>query len=970
MRIDDNIYELLLQERIEELKSDGFLLRHKKSGARIAVLSNDDENKVFSIGFRTPPPNSSGVPHILEHSVLCGSAKYPVKDPFIELAKGSLNTFLNAMTFPDKTVYPVASCNDADFKNLTDVYMDAVLNPNIYKHKEIFMQEGWHYELENEEDELKVNGVVYNEMKGVFSSPEDVLSEYCMNSLYPQTEYAVVSGGDPKEIPKLTYEDFVGFHQKLYHPSNSYIYIYGDCDMEERLEYLDREYLSKYDYLEVDSQIKTQEAFEEPVLVTAQYSVTEDEGTEDRTFLSLNLSVGDSLDKYLYVAFPILDYALFSAPGAPVKQALIDAGIGEDVYSCYENDLKQPMFCIVAKNTNADRKEEFLSIIMETLAKLAQEGINKDTLLAGINSFEFEYREADAGRTPKGLIFGIDMLGSWLYDDMKPFINFKRNEVFAFLRDNIENGYFERLIEQYFLNNTHRSLVVLCPSVNLSAREDEELKNTLSEYKKSLTEAEIKTIVRETKQLKEYQQTQNTEEELKSIPLLTREDIRKTPLPIKNEEVTDMGAKVFFHDYYTNGIGYVSIEFNADSIPACDIPYCGLLTDVFGYIDTQRHTYEELSNLTDINTGGITSVFSASRKNKTGDVKAKICIKSKSLFDKFKLTFDLILEEMFEAKYDDFKRLKEIIAEVKSGLGSKITSAGHSMAKLAANAQFSEQDYYIYLAGGIGYYDFLCDIYENFDEKKELVAEKLFEISRKIFAADKLLVSYTSDREGLKLVKPQISEFISKLPEKGAKSIQRKFERKNLRLGIKTSSQVNYVARCGQFCENDEDFDASLNVFKTMLSYDYLWTNIRVLGGAYGCMAGFERSGQGGFMSYRDPNVGQTNVTFEGIYDYAKDFKASEREMTKYIIGTFSNIDMPLSPRVKGERSMSLLENGTSLERLQMERTRMINTQPSDINALAPYIEKLLSDTHICVIGNKEKIEQEKELFDEIRGIV
>lgn len=424
-------YELIEERRVEDLNSDGYLLRHRKSGARILLLSNDDNNKVFSVGFRTPPPDSTGVPHILEHSVLCGSKKYPVKDPFVELVKGSLNTFLNAMTYPDKTVYPVASCNDKDFKNLMNVYMDAVFYPNIYVHEEIFRQEGWHYELESPEDDLTINGVVYNEMKGAYSSPEDVLDREIYSSLYPDTAYALESGGDPDVIPSLTYEGFLDFHRKYYHPANSYIYLYGDMDMEERLIWLDEEYLSKFERIEIDSKVELQKPFEKTREIRKKYSVTEEETLENQTYLSYSTVIDTSLNREYYLAFQILEYALLEAPGAPLKQALLDKKIGKDIISSYENGIYQPFFSVIAKNANTSDKEAFLATIRETLEEIVKKGIDRKSLWAGINYFEFKYREADFGSYPKGLMYGLQAYDSWLYDEKQPFMHIEANDTFA-----------------------------------------------------------------------------------------------------------------------------------------------------------------------------------------------------------------------------------------------------------------------------------------------------------------------------------------------------------------------------------------------------------------------------------------------------------------------------------------------------------------------------------------------------------
>ena len=435
-----NAYELIKEQKLNDINSFGYVLRHKKSGARIALISNDDDNKVFYIGFKTPPTDETGVPHIIEHSVLCGSEKFPLKDPFVELVKGSLNTFLNAMTYPDKTVYPVASCNEQDFKNLMDVYMDSVLHPNILKCEEIFKQEGWHYELEDMDAPITINGVVYNEMKGAYSSPDEMLQNAIYKSLFPDNTYGKDSGGNPAHIPELTYENYLEFYKKYYHPSNSYIFLYGDCDMEERLEWLDKAYLNAYDAIAVDSHIESQNAFAEVKYVEGKYPIGNEESEEDNTYLAYSKVICDVHEKTLRQAFAVLDYVLISASGAPVRQALIDAGIGQDVYGSFDDETLQTAFHICAKNANASDKERFVEIIETTLKKIVEEGINKTSVLAAINSSEFRFREADFGSYPKGLLYGLECLGTWIFDDEGVFAPMEMLDVFAYLKEQVDTG--------------------------------------------------------------------------------------------------------------------------------------------------------------------------------------------------------------------------------------------------------------------------------------------------------------------------------------------------------------------------------------------------------------------------------------------------------------------------------------------------------------------------------------------------
>ena len=564
---DLNAYEVLQTEDLSDLKSKGTLLKHKKSGARVLLMENDDENKVFTIGFRTPPSDSTGVPHIMEHSVLCGSKEFPVKDPFVELVKGSLNTFLNAMTYPDKTVYPVASCNDKDFQNLMHVYMDAVFYPNIYQNDKTFRQEGWSYKLDDPDGELTISGVVYNEMKGAFSSPEGVLDRVVLNSLFPDNAYSVESGGDPEVIPELTYEQFLDFHRKYYHPSNSYIYLYGDMNMEEKLRWLDEKYLSDFENEPVDSEIHLQKPFTEMKEVVQEYSIASEESEEDNTYLSYNKVIGTTLDEKLYLAFEILDYALLSAPGAPLKKALLDAGVGKDISGSYDNGVYQPIFSVISKNANVEQKEEFVRVIEDTLKDIVKNGINKKALRAGINYHEFRFREADFGNYPRGLMYGLQLFDSWLYDETKPFIHMQAIPTFEFLKEQVETGYFEELIQKYLLDNTHGSIVIIKPERGRTARMDKELADKLQAYKASLSKEEIDALVKATKELEEYQEEESAPEDLAKIPVLGREDISREIAPIYNKEIETSGVKLVHHEVETNGIGYTALLFDLSGIP-------------------------------------------------------------------------------------------------------------------------------------------------------------------------------------------------------------------------------------------------------------------------------------------------------------------------------------------------------------------------------------------------------------------
>lgn len=964
-------YEILDEHRVEDVQSDGFILRHKKSGARIAILSNNDDNKVFYIGFRTPPEDETGVPHIIEHTTLCGSKKFPVKDPFIELAKGSLNTFLNAMTYPDKTVYPVASCNDQDFKNLMDVYLDAVFNPNITKYEEIFKQEGWHYELTGKDDELKINGVVYNEMKGAYSSPDEVLSSQIYRSLFPDNTYSKDSGGNPEYIPKLTYEAYLDFYHKYYHPSNSYIYLYGDMDVVERLEWLDKEYLSLYDYKKVNSEINKQPAFDEIKNVEAQYSITMDDSQENKTYLSYNRVVGDSLDEMLYQAFDVLDYALVSSPGAPVKQALIDAGIGDDVYGSYDAGILQPVFSFVAKNANASQADEFESIIESTLKEVVKTGINKEALLAGINSSEFKFREADFGQFPKGLLFGLNCLDSWLFDDMKPFIHLECLGTFAKLRKAVDTDYFEKLIQEYLLDNTHGSSVTVKPKRGLGNEREEALAKELSDYKASLSDEEIKKLIEDTEHLKKYQEEPSSDEDLRKLPMLTRADMKKNAMPFSNIEDELLDVKVVRHDIESNGIDYISFLFDADDFAQSELGYLGFFTNALGLVSTEKYSYTDLANATNIYTGGISTGTAShpdikDRNNFVFKFEVKLKVLEKNL-DK---ALELMEQMLLTSDFTDTKRLGELVAQIKARLQANLSSSGHLVAAMRSMSSFSRYALYQDELKGIAFYRSICRIEKELSESPKSVSDKLAAIAKKLFARNRMLISFTGNNEAYCNAKPSLEKVIAGFDKMSAVGNQAEVHFNTAKEAFIDASQIQYVAKTGDFICEGYEYTGALRLLRIILSYDYLWINVRVKGGAYGCMNTFLRSGESYFVSYRDPNLSDTLDVYDRIPEYIKSFSPDERDMTKYIIGTFSALDTPLNPEAKGSRSLSAYLEGITYEQIQKERNEILNAQPEDIRRLADLVEAVLKKDSICVIGNENMIKESAGLFENVEKLI
>ena len=964
-------YEILDEHRVEDVQSDGFILRHKKSGARIAILSNNDDNKVFYIGFRTPPEDETGVPHIIEHTTLCGSKKFPVKDPFIELAKGSLNTFLNAMTYPDKTVYPVASCNDQDFKNLMDVYLDAVFNPNITKYEEIFKQEGWHYELTGKDDELKINGVVYNEMKGAYSSPDEVLSSQIYRSLFPDNTYSKDSGGNPEYIPKLTYEAYLDFYHKYYHPSNSYIYLYGDMDVVERLEWLDKEYLSLYDYKKVNSEINKQPAFDEIKNVEAQYSITMDDSQENKTYLSYNRVVGDSLDEMLYQAFDVLDYALVSSPGAPVKQALIDAGIGDDVYGSYDAGILQPVFSFVAKNANASQADEFESIIENTLKEVVKTGINKEALLAGINSSEFKFREADFGQFPKGLLFGLNCLDSWLFDDMKPFIHLECLGTFAKLRKAVDTDYFEKLIQEYLLDNTHGSSVTVKPKRGLGNEREEVLAKELSDYKASLSDEEIKKLIEDTEHLKKYQEEPSSDEDLRKLPMLTRADMKKNAMPFSNIEDELSDVKVVRHDIESNGIDYISFLFDAGDFAQSELGYLGFFTNALGLVSTEKYSYTDLANATNIYTGGISTGTAShpdikDRNNFVFKLEVKLKVLEKNL-DK---ALELMEQMLLSSDFTDTKRLGELVAQIKARLQANLSSSGHLVAAMRSMSSFSRYALYQDELKGVAFYRSICRIEKELSESPKSVSDKLAAIAKKLFARNRMLISFTGNNEAYGNAKPSLKKVITGFNKMSAVGNQAEVHFNTAKEAFIDASQIQYVAKTGDFICEGYEYTGALRLLRIILSYDYLWINVRVKGGAYGCMNTFLRSGESYFVSYRDPNLSDTLDVYDRIPEYIKSFSPDERDMTKYIIGTFSALDTPMNPEAKGSRSLSAYLEGITYEQIQKERNEILNAQPEDIRRLADLVEAVLKKDSICVIGNENMIKESAGLFENVEKLI
>jgi len=969
-------YRFLSRTDIAEINAVGVTMEHVKTGAKVFLLLSDDRNKVFTIGFRTPSMNSTGVAHIIEHTVLCGSGKFPSKDPFVELVKGSLNTFLNAMTYPDKTLYPVASCNDTDFQNLMDVYLDAVFHPNIYREEKIFRQEGWHYEMADKNSPLTYNGVVYNEMKGVYSSADGIMERDITKVLYQGHPYGEESGGDPDFIPELTYEEYLNFHRKYYSPTNSYIYLYGNLDFADKLLWMDREYLSGYEKRQdsvLSSVIPDVRHREKPENADFDYPVAESESEKKATYLTLNTLVGGELDPLKYLGFQTLDYILLQVPGAILHDALINAGIGDDVYGGYTPGLSYPYFSVIAKNTEEDRKGEFLSVIKGTLRKLADNGIDRDMLRAAINVAEFKAREADFGNYPKGLMYGLQSYDSWLYD-ADPCMHLKFQGVFDELKKKTDEGFFEGLIRDYLLDNPDEAVITFHPVKGLAASRENAQKEKLKKIRESMTEEEIEKVVRETAELKAYQSEPSRKEDLLKIPMLKRSDIGKAAEKTVWEERKAGNIPVVFSNLFTSGIAYVKTVFRLDGLSGEDLSYLSFLKEVLGYIDTEKHTYAEMATQINLNSGGIGfGTESYPDFKKENESVFTFSANAKVLYEKLKFAFTASSEMLLHSKLEDTGRLKEILSEIKSGMRDKLTSAGHTAAANRAASFYSKDASFADCTGGIAYYQVLEKVQREYETDPEALSKKLSGLAGKVFTRDRMVIHLTADEKGYSLFEEAVKGFAEQFPETSGNSADTAepfaYAGKNTAEGWTASSQVNYVARSGNFLRHGFSYTGVLKILQVLMSYDYLWNNIRVKGGAYGCKSFFGHNGDTAFASYRDPKLLETDRIYEGIPDYLKNYSADEREMTKAIIGTISDLDMPKTPLTRGLRGLSAYFSHVTDEGLQKERDEILAAQPEDIRALEPLLKAVLSDRDKCAVGNETQIREHADAFTAVEPL-
>ena len=960
-------YHLEKYEYIKCIDSKASILKHIKSGARIAVFVNEDENKLFSAAFKTPPIDDCGTPHIIEHSVLCGSERYPVKDPFMQLVKSSMQTFLNAMTYADKTVYPVASCNDADFINLSNVYLDAVFAPNIAKHKEIFMQEGWHFEPDGEGG-LDIGGVVYSEMLGAMSSPDSSVYDGLISAMFPDNAYGKNSGGDPDHIPDLTYEAFLEYFRNHYHPSNSYITLYGKMDHGERLEYIDREYLSKYDTLEHDFSINDTEMYSESIKRhTKEYAVMPGEDVEGKNFFAFGSECCDASNVVECMAYDFLSDILVESPGAPVKNALISNGIGEEVYGGFLNHMKKPAFSVIAKNTSSSDEDKFISTVTETLADIAKNGVNKKSLLAAIERSEFRFREGEQGSTPRGLNVNLSMLQNWVYSDDDPFGYLKADEILCELRRLCETDYYETLVRK-LLDSQNKVLFVMYPENALNERKAKELKEKLLSYRNSISEEEYLAICEEYEAFTEYQDREETDEELSCIPLLSMSDISRTPVPVSYNETEINAVPSLVHDVKTNGIAYVRLMFDISHVPTEKLHFLDILSSILGKVNTKSHRYEDILDDIRMNTGGFGFVCEMYRqKSPHGAFRPMYELNIRVLETKLEKALSLAKEIIFETDFSDKTRIREILIEMVSEKQRDIVSAGSEYASSRALAYFCAADAAEEHLDGISAYLNQKELLADYDDSFDSLSAELISLRDSIFAKNRCMLSVAADEEIRESVKASLGVFSECLPVKENASNAPREALGMLNEGFMTTSKVQYVAVGGNLNRHGFTYDGRYQILSSVLKNDYLYPEIRMKGGAYGYSCSFSvNTGNVSMVTYRDPCLAESLEVFKASSDFIRSVELTEDALTAHIIGTFGRLDRPMSAYMKSSRALALYMSGRTYDDMVLDRELMLNIKTEDLKDLAHALEQVVDLEAICVIGNEEKIRDNSILFKNI----
>lgn len=959
-RKDYHGFKLIEKRFVKEVNAEVLLFEHEKSGARLIKIACDDPNKTFSITFKTFPGSDNGIPHIMEHSVLNGSKNFPVRSPFDVLSKGSLNTFLNAMTSKDMTMYPVASMNDKDYFNLMHIYLDAVFNPLLYSDPRIMKQEGWHYELTGKEEPIKYTGVVYNEMKGAFSNPNRELWYQIFKNLFPDNAYGFESGGYPTAIPTLTQDAFINFHKKYYHPENSYIYLYGNGDLEKELAFIDSAYLTNYQKKGYQSTMEDQKPFKAMKVVTAQYPLMENSDTKNQTYLSYNFVAGHNTDQALTMSLDLLCEVLVNQESAPVRLALQQAGIGQDV-SASNSGFKQNVITITAQNANPEDKQKFCQVIKDAIKTAAGKGLDKKEVEGVINRMEFRLREGDDAQ--KGMTFLYQILPGWFFAN-DPFLGLEYEKPLAEVKKSLTSDYLEMIIRKYFLNNPHSLLLSLEPKQGLDKERNEKTEAELKTYKSTLNSTRIAGLIKETKDLIEYQKREDTPQALATIPMLGIKDIDPKNQFYTVDQATMAGTPALTHEEFTNDVVYVNLYFDLRVIPQTLIPYVSLLSNLIGSLNTENYSFADLNKALNINTGGFYTTLRTFQENLDDDkLIPKFVVTSKAMNIKLDKLFDLSAEILNRTIYNDTDRLKTVLARHQSQLDANIKGNGYQVASRRLQSYLSKQGMFNEMTGGVDYYWFVTNLLKSFDKNAGQVGENLKKAATLLFTKENLISSVTCAKKDQEEYARRLELLTRQLPD--IKPVYQTWslqpEKKNE--GLMAASKVQYVIEGYNFKKLGYAWDGKMRVLNQILSTDWLQTRIRVIGGAYGGFCSIAPNGSFIFNSYRDPNLKGTLENYKATAEYLSKFEADDAAMTRYIIGTIAELDSPLTPSQKGEQAVSMYFIKRTAQDVQKDRDAILATRLQDIRGFAKLVRDILDQDALCVYGNSDKIAADKVLF-------
>lgn len=959
---------LVREEQIDEINSRARLYRHERTGARLLSLENDDENKVFGITFRTPPADSTGVAHIMEHSVLCGSRKYPVKEPFVELMKGSLNTFLNAFTFPDKTCYPVASQNVQDFYNLIDVYLDAVLYPNLSRHT--FEQEGWHFELDSIDSPLVFKGVVYNEMKGAYSTPDEVLSQQSQAVIFPDNTYHQDSGGDPQAIPNLSYEGFQAFHNRYYHPSNAFIYFYGDDDPENRLKILD-DYLKDFDFAAVNSSVPAQAHFSEPRRAAFGYEVTPEDDSP-KALLTLNWLLPDGADPIEKYAFAILNEILIGTPASPLRKALIDSGLGEDLTGRgVETGMAQMFLSVGMKGIQQGDLDKVESLILDTLKKLVQDGIAPEAIAAAMNTVEFSLRENNTGSFPRGLGIMLRALESWLYD-RDPAALLKFEQPLSEIKEKIKNGqYFEQLIDRHLLNNPHRATVSLLPDANLAQQRESAELARLKAAREEMTEVQLAGLVENTITLKLRQQTPDAPEALATIPVLRLEDLETNIRSIPTQEYKVSAVRTFHHNLSTSGIFYLDLGFDLHVLPQGLLPYIPLFARALLETGTAQQDFVTLVQRIGTNTGGIHHTLFHSTVPSSGKSTNWLFLRGKAMVPQRGELFGILRDVLTSARLDDRERLRQMVLEDKAGFESMLTEAGHRFVNMRIKAGLNEADWAAEQISGISQLIFLRHLIGDLENNWPLVLTAFEQIRDLLVQQGSMIANVTLDGKNWQIVEPDLQAFLAGFPASASAPESWQLTPFEQPEAITLPSQVNFVGKGANLYQTGYSFQGSFLVMLQYLRSTWLWERVRVQGGAYGGMAAFDRfSGVFSLLSYRDPNLDKTLSIYDQTPEFLRTLQLDEAELSKAIIGTIGELDAYQLPDAKGYTALSRWLLGVSDPERQRIRDEVLHAKKADFLAIANVLDEYISRGAVVAMGSPQAVDASQVKWEKVLRIL